>query len=292
MSADAMVVESQAPLSELEQKIAALVERHRASRYEDIEALLELTELLPDSDGVPLETPWHSAAIALLKQVLAYHWRERTDFFVGGNMFVYYNIERLLNQDFRGPDFFYVSNVDRQRLREKWVVWIEGKFPNLIIELLSPSTAEVDRTTKKELYEKTFQTPEYFCYDPDGQLEGWRLGERGYEAIQADERGWMWSGQLGMWLGRWSGEFQGIDATWLRFYDAQGQLIPLAEEAERTRADAERTRADAERTRADAAEQEVARLRAMLAELEKKQREQAPSAAALPEQGGGQPGSE
>ena len=34
-------VETEAPLSELEQKIEVLVQRYRASRYEDVEALIE-----------------------------------------------------------------------------------------------------------------------------------------------------------------------------------------------------------------------------------------------------------
>jgi hypothetical protein len=54
---------------------------------------------------------------------------------------------------------------------------------------------------------------------------------------------------------------------WLRFYDANGNLVPLPEEFEQARADAEQARADAEQARADAeqaraeqAEQENARL--------------------------------
>jgi Uma2 family endonuclease len=258
------------PLTELEQKIEALVERYRASRYEDVEALIELTDLLPDSDGEPLETPWHFSSIALLKEVLAWHWRDREDFFVGGNMFVYYSLDRLLRPQFRGPDFFYVAGVDRRKHRDKWVFWTEeSKSPDLIIEFLSPSTAKVDRTTKKDLYEKNWKTAEYFCYDPDlGELEGWRLEGGRYKEMAADERGWMWSEQLGLWLGKWSGEFHGLDAVWLRFYDAQGQRILLPAESEKERADRERKRAEVAEQRAETAEQELARLKARLAEIE------------------------
>lgn len=284
--------EAKAPLSELEQKIAALVERYQASRYEDVEALIELTDLLPDSDGEPLESPWHTAAIALLKEVLYWYWRARDDFFVGGNMFIYYSLDRLSKPAFRGPDFFYVTDVDRHRHRDKWALWTEGgKYPDLIIEFLSPSTAKVDRTTKKELYERVWKTSEYFCYDPDlGQLEGWRLEGGRYKELVADERGWMWSDQLTFWLGNWSGLFQGLEATWLRFYDAEGLLIPCKSEAEQQRAEEEKRRADAERAnaeaahrraeeaearadrenrRAEAAEQQLALLKARVAELEK-----------------------
>jgi Uma2 family endonuclease len=283
--------EAKAPLSELEQKIEALVQRHRASDFEDLQALRELTLLLPDTDGVPLESPWHFAAIALLKEILTWHWRHRNDFFVGGNMFVYYNLNRLFHRDFRGPDFFYVSGVDRHLPRTKWVVWEEGKFPHLIIEFLSPSTAVIDRTTKKQLYED-LGTREYFCYDPDlGKLEGWRLGQGGFQTVAPDERGWMWSDQLHFWLGNWSGLFQGLEATWLRFYDAEGHLILCKSETEELRAEEEKKRAEDERgkaeaaqrraddadaradrarRRAEAAEQELTLLKARVAELERR----------------------
>jgi Uma2 family endonuclease len=282
-----------APLDPRHRRIEELVQRHRASQCEDVEALIELTELLPDSDGVPLESPWHRAEISLLIESLTHYWPDRDDFFVGGNMFVYYSLRKLLNQDFRGPDFFYVSGVPRKKPRTKWATWEEdGHFPDLIVELLSPSTADVDRTVKKELYGRIFRTGEYFCYDHDsGELEGWRLAGSEYRAIAADERGWMWSETLKLWLGRWQGPYADLDDVWLRFFDAEGTLVPLSAEsehrraeAERQRAEAERQRAEAERQRADAAEeraeaerrrvdgltQEMDHLKAWLAELERR----------------------
>ncbi len=272
--------EAPAQLSPREQRLMELLKRVRApGGATDVEAMVELTDLLPEEDDQPLETPWHFAAIWLLKEVLYYHWRHREDFYIGGNMFIYYELEHLPRTQFRGPDFFYVAGADRRKERDKWVVWIEGgKYPDFIIEFLSPSTANVDRTTKKELYEKVWRTAEYFCYDPDlGELTGWRLeAGKGYQPIPLDERGWAWSSQLGMWLGKWSGTFQDIDAVWLRPYDAEGQLILFAGEAERQLAEAERQRAEAERQRADRAEEELARLKARLAELERGHADEGP----------------
>ncbi|MBV9122371.1 MAG: Uma2 family endonuclease [Planctomycetes bacterium] len=215
----------------------------------EVAELKERTKNLPETDGEPLESPWHLAAITLLLDLLTYFWRERQDFFVGGNMFLYYSIHHLLSEDFKGPDFFVVNGVDRRRPRKSWIVWEEnGKYPDLIVEFLSPTIAGKDRTTKKTLYERTFHTPEYFCFDPEtNRLEGWRLQGGAYQDLADDERGWMWSEVLQLWLGTWTGEYQGQQATWLRFYDTAGQLIPL---------------------RAEAAEAEVTRLKARLAELE------------------------
>jgi len=189
---------------------------------------------LLETDGEPLETDWHRVAIALLLEMLYFCWRGRTDFFAGGNMFIYYSEQQVRAQDYRGPDFFCVKGVDGTSQRKYWVVWLEdGKYPDAIIELLSPRTAVIDRTTKKTLYESTFRTPEYFCYDPDARrLEGWRLnGQHRYQDIPANENGWLWSEELQLWLGTWEGSYLERSATWLRFYDDQGRLVPTRAEA-------------------------------------------------------------
>ena len=213
-----------------------------------------LTKELPETDGFPLETPWHLAAICLLIELLTFRWRDRRDFFVGGNMFLYYSLRASRSEDFRGPDFFYVAAVDGQRPREYWAVWDEnGKYPNLIVEFLSRSTAMADRTTKKDLCEQTFRTPEYYCFDPEtNHLEGWHLHSEHYRPCVPDERGWIWSETLQLWLGTWTGTFHGQTATWLRLYDAAGVLVPLG--------------AEAERQRAEAAEAELARVKVLLAQ--------------------------
>jgi Uma2 family endonuclease len=187
-------------------------------------------------------------------ELLAYWFRGRDDYFAGGNMFIYYSEEQARNRDYRGPDFFFVDGVSRLPMRPYWAVWQEGgRYPDVIVELLSPTTAKADRTTKKTLYERTFKTHEYFCYDPSSQLlEGWRLGaRRRYRTIKPDPRGWMWIEELELWLGPWEGVYRGYQATWLRFYDREGRLVPTGEET------------------AVAAEAEVAALKARLAELEK-----------------------
>src|SRR5258707_11341283 len=63
-------------------------------------AMAELARLLPKEDGVPLETPWHLYAMTLLIEVLSYFWRARDDFFVGGDMFVYYSVQHVRKEDF------------------------------------------------------------------------------------------------------------------------------------------------------------------------------------------------
>lgn len=227
---------------------------------------------LPYDDGEPLESHWHHLQINLLGDMLHQHWQGRTDFFAGGNMFVYYSMQQVRNRDYKGPDFFVVTGVDGNRERRSWIAWEEnGRYPDVIVELLSPTTKGQDLGSKKDLYEQVFKTTEYFCVDPDDwALLGWRLNPTRYDRLQPNAQGWLWSDTFQLWLGLQEGHFQGTTAMWLRFFRPYGTLVPTAEESvetQRARAEAERARAEVERARAEVAEVENARLRAELEQL-------------------------
>jgi Uma2 family endonuclease len=212
------------------------------------------TDLIFD-DGEPLETNRHRIAMNTLIRSLQQAWADRNDFFVGGNMFIYYSSTQARNRDFRGPDFFAVLDIDGSIPRQGWVVWEEdGRYPDAIVELMSSSTASADTGTKKAVYERSFRTPDYFVFDPfdPNSLQGWHLAtSQGYQPLVPNERDWLWCETLGFWLGTWEGTIDRETAVWLRFYDEAGNLVLLPEEAEHQRAEAERQRAEAERQRAD-----------------------------------------
>jgi Uma2 family endonuclease len=154
-------------------------------------------------------------------------------------MFIYYSSTQIKNRDFRGPDFFVVLDVEGTRSRQGWVVWEEeGRYPDVIIELMSPSTASVDLGLKKQLYDRVFKTQDYFVYNPfDSQsLQGWHR-DRTYSEIIPDSRGWLWCEMLGLWLGTWMGTIDRETMNWLRFYDPNGALVLLPEEVAQQRAE-------------------------------------------------------
>ncbi|MCT7952623.1 Uma2 family endonuclease [Ancylothrix sp. C2] len=231
------------------------------------------TDLIFD-DGEPLESNRHRIGMNVLIRSLLVAFADRNDYFSGGNMFIYYSTEQVRNKDFRGPDFFVVLNVDGSKQRQGWVIWEEnGRFPDVIVELMSPSTAKVDTGKKKELYEQTFRTSDYFVYDPfdPNSLRGWHLHlDTGYQELTRNERGWLWCQRLGLWLGTWPGIIDRETAVWLRFYDADGNLVPLPEEAEKQRADAAVEEAENQRQEAENQRQEAEnqRRRAEIAEQE------------------------
>lgn len=187
----------------------------------------QLADLMPDateleSNEPEMESSLHYAQLALLVACLEWLWRDSSDFFIGANLTVHFSRQQLKNRDFRGPDFFLVKQTQK-RPRKSWVVWEEdGKYPDLIIELLSDTTATVDRTLKKELYQNQFRTHEYFWFSPDTlEFAGFRLMGRTYAEITPNQLGW-WSEVLELYLGVQDGQ--------LRYFNAEGQLIPTPEE--------------------------------------------------------------
>jgi Uma2 family endonuclease len=220
------------------------------------------------SDEPPMETVQHLMSMITLISTLRWLWRDRTDYFVGGNLTVYYSQLHRKSEDFRGPDFFVALNVDGARDRKSWVVWEEGgRYPDVIVELLSDSTRANDRGEKKRIYEQIFRTPEYFLYDPHThELEGYCLVDGRYEPIEPDARGLLPCNTLGLAFG--------VHDRELRFFTLDGELVQRAEEqvddfkarAERAavRARQAEVAAEREKVRAERAEAELAALRATL----------------------------
>ena len=189
----------------------------------------ELELQMPDaskllSDEPEMESSLHYMQLLLLVTCLEWAWQERDDFFIGANLTIYFSRQQLKTRDFRGPDFFLVKNTHRAP-RNSWVTWEEdGRYPDLIIELLSDSTADVDRTLKRDLYAERFHTPEYFYFSPDTlEFAGFRLDINKYQPIAPNAQGWLWSETLGFFLG--------IHERQLRYFSLEGILLPTPQEA-------------------------------------------------------------
>ena len=182
--------------------------------------------------GEPMETPRHTAQMVLLIGSLREHWRERDDFFVGGQMFFYFSELQTRKHDFRGPDILLTMNTHRGE-RKAWAVWEEdGRVPDVIIELLSETTHTYDRGEKKDAYARV-KVPEYFLSDPEtGELLGFELDvvSGSYRPKVPNDAGRLVSLKAGLELGAWVGEYHGITCTWCRWFEADGTMIPTPDE--------------------------------------------------------------
>jgi Uma2 family endonuclease len=244
--------------------------RFKIPRSQPIDFELPLDFELPTEDGEPLESNSHRMAMTALIQSLKSAWAGRKDFFVGGNMFVYFSPYQITTEDYRGPDFFVVLDaIKKEEKREVWKIWEEGgRKPNMVVELLSRTTKSFDLTHKKYIYEQILQTEDYFVYDPldPTYFRGWHLDKGHYQELQPNNKGWLWSNSLGLWVGRWEGKIEDDPYTdiWLRFYDQDGQLLLLPSEKAQLEAQQERQRADQERLEKEKAQQRAEKLAALL----------------------------
>lgn len=219
---------------------------------------------LPSCDGIPMETERHKLQMDLLINSLKPWFSASNPGYVSGNMFVYFSPHQVKNEDFKGPDVFVVRNVSNKE-RKSWVVWQEGKAPDLVIELLSESTTKFDKSKKKQIYQNKLGVPEYYWFDPHNS-EDWAGFELKsamvYEPMVPDAQNRLVSDRLGLALTRWHGSYEGVEAVWLRWETLTGELLPTPQEQR----DIETQRANAAEQRANTAEQRAERLAQLLRE--------------------------
>jgi Uma2 family endonuclease len=166
-------------------------------------AILPRNVLYPDGDGKPMaETGIHVLVMMALIGTLREYYRHRSDVYVIGNMFLYYEEGRPEAR--RTPDVMVVKGVDATYERRSFKTWEERAMPSVIIEITSKETADEDEGPKRELYER-LGVREYFLFDPlheylERPLIGYRLIGDEYEPLPPAEDGGLLSAELGLRL--------------------------------------------------------------------------------------------
>ena len=143
----------------------------------------------PSSDGKPLaENDAQLHAIHYAFGVLRLYFSHRPDVYVSADLLMYY--EEGNTRVSVAPDTFVVFGVE-DWVRMNYKVWEEGKGPDFVLEVASPSTWREDVETKPEVYAR-LGVREYFLFDPWGdyfspRLQGYRLVDGVYERMSAVE---------------------------------------------------------------------------------------------------------
>ena len=214
----------------------------------------------PSSDGEPMaESEWQYTPLTETVSTLRVRYHERDDVYVGGDMLIYYRMNR--NDVSVAPDVFAVFGATGTHPRDSWLVWREGRAPDFVMEIASSGTWRRDATEKRVIYAEMGVT-EYVRFDPTGNyftpalvmetLDGTSYHE---QALDTDDDGIL----------RGHSAVLGLDICVtpdlsLRLYDpAAGEWLRTHQETE-----AAYLRSEAAR---QAAEAEIIRLREQLAQL-------------------------
>ncbi len=227
----------------------------------------DLSIVYPDSDGEPMAENDHqlTAMIDAITTLRAWY-ADREDVYPGGDMLMYYVMND--NEIRVAPDVFVVFGVESRHKRNSWIVWREGKAPDIVMELASGSTWRRDMREKRDIYAQMGVT-EYWRFDPTRNLFfppliGERLVDGEYVAIDVATNG---DGII-----RGHSAVLGLDVCALpdgdmRFYD------PVSQQWLRTLQESETARREAEAAR-QAAEEELRMLREQLQRYQSEQPDQ------------------
>ncbi len=162
-----------------------------------------------------------------------------------------------VGEDTRIPDLLFVRDGDRELMEEQrgYVIDRQGKAPDFVLEVASPTTGRADYTDKRADYER-LGIGEYWRFDPSGgechdaALAGDRLVDGVYEPIAIEDLG---DGRL-----RGYSEALGLYVCWedgmLRFFDPVTECYLGSHEEAESRADEERAGRVAAESRAEDAE--------------------------------------
>ena len=106
----------------------------------------------------PAPNIWHQQIVASLASALRDHVRANR---LGTILWAPTDVV-LSQENVVQPDILFVSNDRRGIIAERNI----SGTPDLVVEVLSPGTAERDRQQKLDLYAR-FGVPEYWIVDPD-----------------------------------------------------------------------------------------------------------------------------
>ena len=176
-----------------------------------------------------------------------------------------------VRDDARIPDLMVVRGGDRELMEEQrgYAIDRQGRAPDFVIEVASPSTGRADYTDKRRDYER-FGVVEYWRFDPSGgeyhdaALAGDRLVDGAYQPIDIEV---LDEGRL-----RGYSEVLGLYVCWeegmLRFFDPLTESYLRSHEEDAGRAEIAEARVGAAEARAQEEAEARGRAEARAAELE------------------------
>ena len=175
---------------------------------------------------------------------------------------IYWRLTEPPEKGAEAPDWFYVPNVPSTldgKTRRSYVLWNEYVAPLIVIEFVSgDGSEERDKTPPSQgkgkvgkfwVYQQAIRVPYYAIYEVlKEQVEVYHLVDNSYQVLAPNERGHYPITPMGVELGIWQGLYQNAELPWLRWWDAEGNLLLTGDE----RAEVERQKAEVERQKREA----------------------------------------
>jgi Uma2 family endonuclease len=202
---------------------------------------------LPDSDETPVDNELQNETPNLLLEILRWIWRDRSDWFWGIDMAVYYepNLQHPENSKSIVPDAFLALGVEQRRPDEggrlSYAIWQE-KVPILVLEVVSKTyNGEYDDKLTKY---KSLGILYYVICNPVGGkgvrkkrrqfMDVYKLFDGNYELMPLEilpEGGRMvWLDEICLGIGYERGMRGDWQRDWLYWYDRSGVKYPTDSE--------------------------------------------------------------
>jgi Uma2 family endonuclease len=175
---------------------------------------------------------------------------------------------------YKRPDWFLCVGVPTlyKGLVKRWsyVMWEEKIAPTVVIEFLSEGTEAEDlgrftsKTQRSKLgkppakfvvYEEILKIPNYIVFDEETQrLRFFRLvNERYQEQTIEPNNPRLWIPEINLGLGLTDCSVRGIEGSWLRWCDQEGNFYPTPAERYQAEAETARYQSEAETAQAETA---------------------------------------
>jgi Uma2 family endonuclease len=201
-----------------------------AQLLEGIEAP-DITNLVIEDD-TPVDNFQTEKQQRLLVESLYSSWQPNTPFIAAANVGIFSRDE----EEGTAPDVFLSLDVTMsadwsQQQNRSYLMWRFGKFPEVVIEIVSNRKGnellrkDPEKPSKLEMYAR-MGIAYYAVYDPleqiqeAAQMNGRSLKVfelRGKHYVELSPPFWLEDVELGLML--WNGEFEGVSGEWLRWCD-------------------------------------------------------------------------
>ncbi|BCL34419.1 Uma2 family endonuclease [Nostoc sp. MS1] len=196
---------------------------------------------LPESDGTFVKNfQEHPQSILLTDSITSVLQQLHPDgqYAIGQDCGIYWRLTEPPERGAEAPDWFYVPNVPPMlngKFRRSYVLWQEYVAPLIVLEFASGGGSEerdkTPLTGKFWVYEQAIRVPFYGIYEVSkATVEVYHLVDGRYELLPVNERGHYSIAAMGVELGIWQGQYNNMTAPWLRWWDAQGNLLLSSEE--------------------------------------------------------------